>query len=82
MKYIEYLEVFSNQGPIKVSVNFKDSKASIASRKMQPGEISKLIDPNMGDFYREMRFDDWLATINKVVLCLEKNTLVIYATFQ
>lgn len=62
---IEFLQLFSNDGVYSVEVNFTNHDGSIASQKMYADEISRLIDPDTGNFFSEMRFDDWPGEITK-----------------
>lgn len=77
--YKEYLLTFSETGTIKVRVKFEQSNPWIAERRMQPQEISSLIDPQTGDFLTAMTFDDCLFELTKVDLSLARKTLTIHA---
>lgn len=77
--YKEYLLTFSETGTIKVRVKFEQSNPWIAERRMQPQEISSLIDPQTGDFLTAMTFDDCLFELTRVDLSLARKTLTIHA---
>ncbi|RMG39967.1 MAG: hypothetical protein D6732_03545 [Methanobacteriota archaeon] len=65
MKYPEYLQMFQNEGDYKVQVCFKDFDGNVAVLSMNANEILKLIDPDKGQFYRDMMFDGWLFEVYK-----------------
>lgn len=77
--YKEYLLTFSETGTIKVRVKFEQTNPWIAERRMQPQEISSLIDHETGDFLTAMTFDDCLFELTRVDLSLTRKTLTIYA---
>lgn len=77
--YKEYFLTFSETGTIKVRVKFEQSTAWIAERKMQPQDITALIDPETGDFLTAMTFDDCLFELTRVDRSLTRKTLTIYA---
>jgi len=74
----EYLQTFSNTGDITVTVKFAKPGASIAQQRMSAAELMELIDPQTGDFLREMRFDDHPRQIRKFEIDPQKNTLTIH----
>ena len=77
MEIPEYLMLFSNNGNININVKFKDHKGSVAKLTMTSDEIVKLINPSNGEFYTEMRFDDWLFEIYKYQIDPLKKKLTI-----
>ena len=56
---LDYCGLFSNEGEISVEVYFKKFDGKINTSKMRAEEITKLIDPETGQFYTEMDFDGW-----------------------
>jgi len=78
-KYKEYYLTFSNKGSIKVRVKFEKSTAQLADMRMQPQNITALIDPETGDFITAMTFDDHLFELTRVDLSLARKTLTIHA---
>lgn len=82
MQHPEYLELFSPRsgaGTISVEVKFKDHDGRISDLKMSAREIEKIINPDDGEFYREMRFDDWLFDIYKYQIDPIKKKMTIMA---
>lgn len=77
--YPEYLETFSDVGPIKVRVRFAEGPAWISGRRMRAEEIASLIDAATGDFFTEMTFDDSPHQITRIELSLLRNTLTLHA---
>lgn len=77
--YKEYLETFSDSGPIKVKVKFDQGPSWIGERRMRPDEITSLIDPETGGFVTVMSFDDHPHEITRIDLSLVRKTLTIYA---
>lgn len=77
--FVEYLLLFSNQGPIEVSVKFKGSNATISNKSMRPEEIRMLIAPDTGQFIKEMTFDGHPAQIKKIEILPSINKIVIQA---
>jgi len=75
----EYLLTFSETGTIKVRVKFEQSDPWIAERRMQPQEISSLIDPTTGDFLTVMTFDGNPFELTRIDLSLTRKTLTIHA---
>ena len=75
----EYLALFSNTGNITIQVRFKDSDSSDNKKKMDVGEVQKLISPDGKSFISKMRFDDHLAEIEKMELFIPKNRIVLHA---
>jgi hypothetical protein len=72
----EYLALFSKTGDINVSVKFEDFEGIVADQKMQPSEITKLINHRTGKFLTRLRFDDWPFDIYQLQIDLvEKNWL-------
>ena len=75
----EYLELFSNNGSMRVEVRFMDRRVSVAKQSMQEDELSGLIDPATGKLYRRMLFDEWPFEVLGYEIDLEKGRLVIKA---
>ena len=73
----EYLELFQGDGNIKVDVKFKDLDGSFSSLSMEPNEINKLINPETNEFYKEIRFDDWLFEVYRYSIDPIKRKLTI-----
>lgn len=63
MEIPEYLMLFSNDGDFTINVKFKDHDGSIRTLAMKTCEIVNLINPSSGEFYTEMRFDEWLFEV-------------------
>lgn len=79
MSQSEYLSLFSNRGPIKVQVKFKDFDGYVANRAMQPDEIRRILSPETGEFLRLMTFDEWPFEVYKYEIEPIKNKLTIHA---
>ncbi len=75
----EYLHLFSNNGPVKVQVKFKDHDGSVATQTMNPIEINELILSSGNKFRTQMTFDDWLFEIYKYEIDPIKNIITIRA---
>ena len=75
----EYLDLFSNNGAVKVQVKFKDHDGSVATRTMNPIEINKLISSSGNKFIAQMTFDDWLFQVYKYEIDPIKNIITIRA---
>lgn len=63
----EYLILFSNQnnGDIEVVVKFKNYNGYIRNAKISASEFEKLINPENGEFYTKMTFDEHLFEVTK-----------------
>nr|WP_320135622.1 hypothetical protein [uncultured Amphritea sp.] len=79
MNIKEYLHLFSNNGPIKVQVKFKDHNGYVATQTMNPIEINELISSNTDMFITQMTFDDWLFEIYKYEIDPIKKIVTIRA---
>ncbi len=79
MAETEYLELFSRTGELQVQVKFKNHSGTVASLRMNPEDISKLISPVDGQFFSEMFFDDWPFDIYKYEIDPIKKILTIRA---
>lgn len=79
MSQIEYLLLFSNQGPITVQVKIKNFDGKVANQSMQPNEIRRILSPETGEFIRLMSFDELPLEIYKYELDPIKNLLTIRA---
>lgn len=75
----EYFELFSKIGELQVQVKFKDHSGTVASLRMNPEEILKLISPVDGQFFSEMSFDEWPFEIYKYEIDPIKKILTIRA---
>lgn len=75
----EYLTLFSNTGNIDVSVRFKDHDGSVSNVSMEATELSKLVDPESGEFLKAMSFDEWPFEILKYEVDPVRNRLIITA---
>ncbi|MCX2781521.1 hypothetical protein OQJ46_00775 [Microbulbifer thermotolerans] len=75
----EYLNLFSNNGLVKVQVKFKDHDDSVATQTMNPIEINELISSSGKEFITQMTFDDWLFEIYKYEIDPIKNIITIRA---
>lgn len=75
----EYLQLFSNDGPVVVWVRFssKDSQRSIAKMSMQWGELDRIIDPLTGEPFKFMFFDAYRCPISRYEIDPKKNMLTI-----
>lgn len=76
----EYLECFSNTGPIKVSVRFSsasDKHRTLPKTAIHWSELELLIDCETGMFYSELRFDSHICPIKKYEIVPGLNTLTI-----
>jgi hypothetical protein len=76
----EYLELFQNSGPVKVSVRFSaavDKHRSIADAAMQWHDLERLIDQSTGMFYNVIRFDSYECSVKKYEIDPLANSLTI-----
>ncbi len=76
----EYLELFSNTGPVKVSVRFSsagDKHRSIAESSMHWHELERIIDPESGRPYSSMYFDSHTCPVKKYEIDPAANSLTI-----
>lgn len=77
---IEYLGLFSNAGPVKVSVRFssaKDKHRSIADQSMHLHEMDRLVDPETGAFFCKLLLDSHECPVKKYEIDPSENTLTI-----
>ncbi len=79
MSHIEYLSLFSNQGPITVNVKFKDFDGKVTNQSMKPKEIIRILSPETGEFVRLMSFDEWPFEVYKYEIDPIKSLLTIRA---
>ena len=79
MNLPEYLTLFSNQGNMKVHVQFKNQEGSVATQMMSPQEISALISNDRNGFHTHMTFDEHPFVICKYEIDPAKNQLLIVA---
>lgn len=79
MSHIEYLLLFSNQGPITVNVKFKDFDGKVTNQSMKPKEIIRILSPETGEFVRFMSFDEWPFEVYKYEIDPIKSLLTIRA---
>lgn len=76
----EYLQLFSNDGPVTVSVRFsskEDSHRSITKMNMRWEELGRIIDPETSAPYRYMYLDAYRCLISRYEIDLEKSVLII-----
>lgn len=73
----EYLQLFSNEGPVTIRVKFNDKLRAMPQLKMQWKEFQKLYDPETGGPYLYMFFDAHKCMIKRYELTPEKNMLTI-----
>ena len=78
---IEYLLLFGDEGNIELSVDFKTEKGepnpTIINKRIRIYELEKLIDPNTGEFYKQMYFDERLHEILKIEIDPKNNRIII-----
>jgi hypothetical protein len=79
MELLEYLALFSNNGPVKVRVKFKDFDGTVAEQRMLADEIGQLVSPETGEFQSNMTFDDWPFEVYKYEIDPIKRVLTIRA---
>lgn len=76
----EYLQLFSNEGPVAVQVKFSgksDSHRSIAKMNMHWVEFDRLIDSETGNPYKTMNFDSYSCPVVRFEIDPVKNVLTI-----
>jgi len=76
----EYLQLFSNAGPVTVRVKFSDksdSHSTIPQMKMNWQELERLIDPETGSPYLYMFFDAHRCLIKRYEINPGKSLLTI-----
>lgn len=76
---IEFLTLFSNSGPYRVTVKFKDHLGLVADRQMEAEEISRLVNRDTGLFAEQMEFDEWPFDVVKFDVDLVRKKLTIHA---
>ena len=79
MKIPEYLILFSRKGNFEVEVKFKNENYQVIKLKMDPEEITKLINKEKNEFYTEMYFDEYLFEIYKYQIDPIKKKITIFA---
>ena len=75
----EYLQLFLDQGSLKIEVRFVNSNASITSFKVQKDEIGNLFSEETGKFLGELAFDGHPFKVVKYELVPNSNTILIFA---
>mgnify|MGYP000738786592 CR=1 FL=1 len=75
----EYLDLFSQDGELDVHVKFKDWSGTIASRRMNPTDLIKLISPEDGQILSKMTFDNASFEVYKYQIDPLRKILTIYA---
>ena len=75
----EFCTIFNDEGDMSIEVKFKSFDGKVRSFRMQPEEITKLINPLTNEFFTEMIFDDWLFPIRKIEIDPKKKKIVIRA---
>jgi len=73
----EYLLLFNQAGDLDIEVKFLNSQSKIANKKMTASDILKLIDPNTGKFFNEMKFDEYVLKIKRYEIDPNKNKVTI-----
>lgn len=76
----EYLELFPNGGPVKVTVRFSaasDKHRSITETAMQWHDLERLLDPSTGLFYSVLRLDSYECSVKKYEIDPLANSLTI-----
>ncbi|MDD3609794.1 MAG: hypothetical protein PHI49_08575 [Halothiobacillaceae bacterium] len=76
---MEFLALFSDMGPYRVTVKFKDHPGRVADRQMMAEEIIRLIDRDTGMFAERMEFDGWPFDVVKFDLDPVRKKLTIHA---
>jgi hypothetical protein len=79
MAETEYLTLFSRTGELQVHVKFKDFSGTVASLRMSPEEILKLISPIDGQFLSKMSFDEWSFEVYKYEIDPLNKVVTIHA---
>ncbi len=75
----EYLDLFSNHGPLKALVKFKDHDGSVPERHLEARELDKLWCREDGLLLQFMTFDDWLFEITKYEIDPRRGLITIHA---
>lgn len=76
----EYLQLFSNEGLVKVSVQFSDKcdkHRSMTEMSMHWHELDRLIDPETGSPYNYIYFNTYKCQIKRYEIDPVKNSLTI-----
>ena len=76
----EYLQLFSNEGPVTVRVRFSgknDSHRSMAKMNMHWEELHRIIDQETGMPYLSMFFDTHRCPIKRYEIDPVKNVMTI-----
>lgn len=81
----EYLGLFSNIGPVNVSVRFSsasDKHRSIAEQSMHWSEFKRLINPETSELYTNMTLDAYTCRVKRYEIepALNRLTIVIAET--
>jgi len=76
----EYLGMFSNSGDVVIKVKFTDKRdkgRSVASVRAEWYELKKLFDPDSGEPYMSMYFDEYRCIISKIEIDPMKKVVVL-----
>jgi hypothetical protein len=76
----EYLQLFSNDGPVKVTVRFSaesDKHRSMPEMSMRWSELERLIDPETETYFTFIYCDTHLCPIKRYEIDPAKNSLTI-----
>lgn len=76
----EYLGLFSNTGPVNVSVRFSaktDKQRSVAEQSMHWHELDRLIDPETGRFHEKLLIDSYECPVKRYEIDPAQNSLTI-----
>jgi hypothetical protein len=76
----EYLLIFGDTGSVQVQVRFKEANCSICSRKCEPGDLARLINPETGLSHETLYFDDYLHAVDRYVWEPRRKRLTIWAS--
>jgi hypothetical protein len=75
----EYLQMFSDEGPVRVKVKFQDKNCSIAERKMHWQELDRLMDQEAKSPFRHLFFDTFRYPVVRYEIDPVRNLLTIFA---
>lgn len=79
MSALEYLQLFSGNGDIKVRVKFKRFDGVIGDQRMTPHEIKRLVSTENEEFISNMLFDEMLFDISRYEIDPQNKVLTIHA---
>lgn len=78
----EFLQMFSNDGPVTVKVKFADKGCSIARFNMNWSELDRLMNPETGSPFQYLCFDTFRHPIARYEIDPVRNQLTIYADMR